>query len=159
MCVEYAQLLSTAHRVIDGNESLSLSDERENIIYKVAHKNHPSAVWTRQSRKNYAWLSLMWRSLLREYTLRYGKIHKSSELVFALSQVPTKLLNKTWSDPPQAMPDECKISNSSVQAYRQYYVMKKNTFAKWTKRPIPKWYTNGVMDLTILSQQVQGVHD
>ena len=36
MILEYAQLLSTAHRVLDGDDSIS-------VVYKATHKNHPSA--------------------------------------------------------------------------------------------------------------------
>ena len=36
MVLEYAQILSTAHRVIDGDEA---GDERG--LYEIAYKNHP----------------------------------------------------------------------------------------------------------------------
>ena len=68
MLVEYAQLMSTAHRVLDGDEYIGksqtgrrvkrwrLSDNYENIIYKACHVNHPSAVWVRDSVSDYKWL-------------------------------------------------------------------------------------------------------
>ena len=34
-------MLSTAHRVLDGDE---YADRRG--LYKLAHKNHPSAIWS-----------------------------------------------------------------------------------------------------------------
>ena len=57
MIVEYTQLMSTAHRVLDGKQETIilpsgrkkkawiLSDEREQILYKSTHINHPSAVY------------------------------------------------------------------------------------------------------------------
>ena len=73
MCIEYAQLLSTAHRVIDGNEwegrtvngrrvkRYFLEDPLMNEnVYKACHVNHPSAKWVRDSRENYNWLYDMW---------------------------------------------------------------------------------------------------
>ena len=48
MIVEYAQLLSTAHRASDGYSGDS--------CYKTTHKNHPSAIWSRESDTNYVWL-------------------------------------------------------------------------------------------------------
>lgn len=36
MCLETAQLLSTTHRVLDGEEASP-------VLYKATHKNHPSA--------------------------------------------------------------------------------------------------------------------
>ena len=158
MCVEYAQILSTAHRVIDGID-LVLPDERETIVYKTTHTNHPSTIWARSSRKNYAWLSLLWRFLLKEYTFRYNKIHKTSDLLFALSKVPNKLITDQWSDPPPAMPDDCKVNNNSILSYQQYYVMEKSKFATWKNRRIPSWYTQGVMGMVIQKKLVNGMVD
>ena len=42
MILETAQMLSTAHRVIDGDEYADAMG-----LYKMAHKNHPSTIWTR----------------------------------------------------------------------------------------------------------------
>ena len=71
--LEYAQLLSTAHRLIDGKQSVALSksgrrqqvwtlddSEMEQIIYKATHVNHPSAKWTRHCAMNYTWLMELW---------------------------------------------------------------------------------------------------
>ena len=56
MIVEYAQLLSTAHRVLDGIpyydvsknnrkvKRFKLDEPRESNLYKACHINHPSAV-------------------------------------------------------------------------------------------------------------------
>ena len=44
MILEYSQLLSTAHHVLDPDTDLAP------YIYKPTHKNHPSAVWARASR-------------------------------------------------------------------------------------------------------------
>ena len=65
MILESAQLLSTAHRIIDGRETQGksatgrnvkrwiLNDAREPVLYSATHINHPSAVWCRQSVENY----------------------------------------------------------------------------------------------------------
>ena len=58
MIVEYAQLMSTAHRVIDGKEYegrtrlnrrikrwLHPNKELEQILYKASHIKHPSGIW------------------------------------------------------------------------------------------------------------------
>jgi len=88
MILEYAQLLSTAHRVLDGTLSVGLSetgrkqtryvlpDNRESKLYVATHINHPSAIWVRKSYANYVWLSKLLTELCREYTYRYGKVHK-----------------------------------------------------------------------------------
>jgi len=68
MVIEYAQLLSTTHRVLDGEESRRLSantrsikawrlpDVREERLMKPTMMNHPSAIWVSQSDKNDLWL-------------------------------------------------------------------------------------------------------
>ena len=72
MILEYAQILSTAHRVLDG-------DDAPDDLYKIAHKNHPSTIWARTSKQHYDWLFRLVRKLTIEYGIRYGKIHRSWE--------------------------------------------------------------------------------
>jgi len=171
MIIEYAQLMSTAHRLLDGRQYTEnnkgrmikrwkLNDNREGIIYKASHINHPSAIWTRQDASHYTWLLTMWKHLLKEYTYRYGKQHKTGELEFALSRLPLNIPIKslTIEEPPQAMPEDCK-TNGAVNAYRQYYILKKNGFARWTNREIPRWYSDGILDLIVLESQVMGLYD
>ena len=159
MIIEYAQLMSTAHRVLDGNKTVenvkgrklqrwNLNDPRNDVLYKASHVNHPSAVWTRASLSNYLWLYQMWSHLLREYTFRYGKRHETEKLLFALAKHPNNIPTSGWSDPPPAMPDDCKVSvkngYDSLASYRNYYLLKKSHFAKWTKRNVPTWYSFGL---------------
>jgi len=74
MVLESAQLLSTAVHLCGGEAP-----------YKPNHVNHPCAIWTRQSKGNYKWLLQHFNALLTEYTARYGKVHKCSELLPLLS--------------------------------------------------------------------------
>ena len=66
MIVESAQMLSTAHRMLDGHVELRpsksgkrmvkhyiLNDKRDDILYKAVHYNHPCTVWTMESHENY----------------------------------------------------------------------------------------------------------
>ena len=137
MILESAQLLSTAHHIVDGEPSIE--------CYKATHKNHPSAVWARQTGLNYNWLWELTENLCREYTLRYKKTHKveSSGLLNRLSNKPYELANGTFSSPPQCMPDEYKVVGNSVEAYRNYYKGAKAGFAVWYKNIElkPAWWT------------------
>lgn len=166
MIIEYAQLMSTAHRMLDGVEYIDntsgrkikrwkLNDEREDIVYKASHVNHPSAIWTRTNAFNYEWLYKLWSNCLIEYTHRYGKQHACEKLKFALNRMPNNIKDGQFFQPPQAMPDECKVTGDSVSAYRQYYIMKKNGFARWTNRQIPSWYSDGIMDLVVHEKLVR----
>lgn len=153
MILEYAQLLSTAHRILDGTEIVGLSktgrkqkryvlpDDREQILYSATHANHPSTKWTRNSLANYNWLYRMWRELLNEYTHRYGKLHSCERLSEALRFAPNKIATtEQFCEPWRAMPDEFKIDKDSLMSYRNYYVGAKARFSKWTNRSVPEWF-------------------
>jgi hypothetical protein len=152
MILESAQLLCTAHRLIDGvlytgktktgrnMKRWLLSDRRENVLYKASHVNHPSAIWVRQNSLHYDWLRELMGSLLREYSYRYDKTHKCAEIYRELQIKPNGIATVEWQDPPQAMPDDAKVSGDSVLAYRNYYCMHKRRMAKWKYRDTPDWY-------------------
>ena len=133
MILEYAQLMCTAHRIVDDNQTA--------FLYKAAHKNHPSTIWTRISKSNYEWLYKLFVELSEEYTYRYDRVHKSYlNLKEILSNPPSKIPDKGFTEPPPAMPEYCKIIGDSVSSYRNYYRQEKKHIAKWTKRPVPNWY-------------------
>jgi len=98
MILEYAQLLSTTHRVLNNVHEGS-------IFYKATHVNHPSAVWTRQSCENYFWLYDLLVDLCCEYTYRYKKTHKvqSSGLLHALRLAPISIPTCNFTEPTQAI--------------------------------------------------------
>jgi hypothetical protein len=152
MILEYAQLLSTAHRVLDGIQSIRLSktgrkqtafvlpDDRESILYSATHINHPSAVWVRYSEQNYRWLFALFCELLKEYTYRYGKIHACERLVTTLGRPPKYInMDKPFTEPTPAMPDHYKVHNNSIQSYKNYYLGDKQRMFSWKKRETPNW--------------------
>lgn len=135
MILESAQLLSNAHHMLDGEQVIK-------PIYKLTHKNHPSAIWVRQSKSHYLWLWCLLRELCKEYTFRYDKIHKveREHLLNTLSDPPSNISDEGWlSDPTPAMPDEYKVE-SAVQSYRNYYKGAKKAFATWKIRQAPSWF-------------------
>jgi hypothetical protein len=153
MIIEYAQLMSTAHRVLDGElyvdktannrriKRWSLPHQHmEDVVYKASHVNHPSGIWTRTSNENYNYLFAMWQALCKEYTLRYGKLHLTQQkLEYILCLEPVNIPKGPLTPMPQAMPDDAKMPNV-VDAYRNYYNMYKQHFAKWTNRQTPEWF-------------------
>jgi len=152
MILESAQLLSTAHRIIDGEEfvgqSLSgrkakrwrLPDFRDAVLYQATHINHPSAVWCRESRENYNWLFRHFAALMAEYTHRYGKHHKcEGQLAEHLMQAPNNIAKGGLTKMPSAMADEYKISDDPLTNYRNYYKIGKSRMHRWTKRQPPEW--------------------
>jgi len=153
MILESAQLLSTAHRVLDGEQYVDqtqtgrkvkrwrLNDARENIMYSATHTNHPSAVWCRRSIENYSWLVDHMFALMDEYQYRYEKIHKvkSSGLGFHLQSPPYNLKDWDFTIPPSAMAPEYIISDNPIENYRQYYKRAKIHLHAWKKREKPDW--------------------
>ena len=135
MILEEAQMLSTAHHL----SFLGITEDFASRIYKPTHKNHPCSVWVRQSEQNYLWALSLFAALCKEYSHRYGKIHKSFSLYPILSQMPKHMPSIGLTPFPQAMPDYCK-RESSIEAYRVYYVMEKSGIAEWTKRSEPEWW-------------------
>ena len=137
MLLETSQLLCTAHRELDDS---SFADDAG--LYKIAHKNHPSAKWVRESRSNYRWAYSLLIALCEEYTLRYGKTHKTQKLgiVDSLHRCPENLPIGYFTEPPQCMPEEYKCEHP-VDAYRDYYLGEKMRFAVWKFTETPDWVT------------------
>ena len=134
MILESAQMLSTGHRVLDGDEYADKVG-----LYKMAHKNHPSTIWVRSSYQHYKWLYDHMVALMREYTYRYGKHHATERLLTPLSEYPQAIPVGDFTNPPQCMPEVCK-GEDTVLAYQNYYIIEKSGFARWTKREIPAWF-------------------
>ena len=159
MILDSAQLLSTAHRILDGTpeEGLSktgrrakrhrLSDDRDSVLYAVTHVNHPSAVWARATNSNYVWLNGLLMDLCEEYTHRYHRVHKveSSGLLRLLRFSPTNVRVGDYSDPPATMPDKYKVEGDIIKSYHNYYIGDKRHLARWTNRCVPRWFAEGVM--------------
>lgn len=130
MILETAQLLCGVHHVtgtVDG------------IPYKLSHKNHPCSIWVRESFTNYLYLCELGLELCYEYTYRYGKRHKSQDIIEWCVVNKPNILDKGFTAPAKAMPDEYKVSDP-VQSYRNYYCGAKSGFASWKNREIPNWY-------------------
>ena len=162
MIVESAQMLSTAHRLLDGTlgteqrtnkngvvrnvKVWTLSDHREQILYKPTHGNHPCSIWCRESVENYLWLYNLTVALCDEYYHRYGQ-HKPTPiqhkvrrdgLLDMLATPPRNIPCGTLTPFPQAMPDQYKDADP-VQAYRNYYLGEKTALLQYTNREAPDW--------------------
>ena len=151
MVIEYAQLLSTAHRVLDGQQYWDKTKNGRRIkrykmfnkfldteLYLAAHVRHPSAIWTRQSIHHYNWLHDLWFALCKEYEYRYNREHLTyTKLNKILLKAPKGMPRDEWSDPPPAMPDDCKIDGDSLASYHKYYREHKSGFNNFKGRDEP----------------------
>lgn len=138
MILEYCQLLSTAHHVLD--------NEKRTDIYKRTHENHPSSIWVRSSRENYLWVWRCARELIKLHYSYRGKEHKSLSVLMRLTDAPKNIVDADFSPPVQCVPDEF-ISYCSLTAYKNYLNYK---FSEWRSRVkpikidfdfgVPKWF-------------------
>ena len=130
MILATAQLLCGAHWTI-GSEA----------PYKLSHKNHPCSIWVRECVENYIWLCDLGIELCKEYTYRYGKKHKSQEIIeWCMVNIPKLKENGSMTKFALAMPDEYKVDYSVVESYRNYYRGAKTSFAVWKNRDVPVWF-------------------
>ena len=151
MILESAQLLSTAHRILDGDAKGVLPDERNDVLYKATHRNHPSAVWVRRELDHYRWVHDLLYYLIAEFRYRYGKPHATERLQPLLLNAPHNIPMDggfIMEDPPQCMPDDCK-GPDTVEAYRKYYAKHKYSIAQWKRRDPPEWWNETVQGLHI----------
>lgn len=149
MILESCQLLATAHHLCGSTAT-----------YKPTHKNHPCAIWVRESYANYILLRNLARALCWEYEQRFNKEHKcfayvkapdmltdvsGGELFYAPAEIPN-VFEDLLTVPPLAIPDDIKNEfpeprtwDDVVEAYRIYYNVYKREIAKWNHSPKPDW--------------------
>ncbi len=145
MITEYAQLLSTAHRVLDGkpyrNEKnrleYKLESYLEDNIYKATHVNHPSAVWVRQSAANYEWLLTVLMQLCENYKFYKGKPQKVELCALPyLMDLPNNIEFSEFFEPPLCAPDHILEINKSLRSVKEsykYFIVDK--ILLWEKYP------------------------
>jgi len=151
MILESCQLLSTAHRVVDGTQYTDITktgrsvkrwrlyDERDTIVYQATHINHPSSVWCRSSVENYNWLVEHMYGLMDEYKHRYNKIHKCIDVAYLLQSPPKNLQEYDYTPMLCAMDEQYIISDDPLTNYRNYYKVGKTHLHKWSNRQPPEW--------------------
>ena len=125
-------MLSTAYQKHAGeNDSL----------YKSAYPKHPMTLWVGETYKNFGWTLLLGEALGFQYTHRYNKRHKSMRIIdyfFKNLDWKDKLPKGKQTSPPLCMPDEFKCDDY-IQSYKNYYLNKKKSFAKYTNTPTPEF--------------------
>ena len=141
MILEVAQMLSTAHFVLDGVQ----------VGYKPTHKNHPCSIWIRETSENYKWAYDHLKALCDEYTFRTGKVHKTSELLKSLAKQPCKIVCGARTPFAMAMPDPFKKLGvfDQTKAYKAYLNEK---FKEWACREKPmrvEWHNRAKPDWVV----------
>jgi hypothetical protein len=99
--------------------------------YKLTHKHHPVSLAVQDNSENYNWLLNHLKALCREYTFRYGKVHKCEQYISTFEEsAPTS--NGDVLTLPNCTP--FKDQEDTITAYRICLVN------KWANDKIkPKW--------------------
>ena len=157
LIIEAAQMLSTAHRMLDGTlekrpsksgktnvRYWKMEDDKEDVLYKAVHTGHPCTVWTLESHLNYNWHYQLFKHLCNEYTHRYGKIHATESKLLDLLKEPPINIKKSYMTPfalAMGSNPECKDHDDPIGSYQKFYQTKQDRFKmKWTNRQIPYWF-------------------
>jgi hypothetical protein len=135
MILETAQLLCGVHHVTVHDTV----HDTVHVPYKLSHKNHPCSIWARDSMSNYLYLCEIGLALCEEYTYRYGKRHKSQDVIEWCIINKPNISDKGFTEPAKAMPEEYKVEDV-VESYRNYYRGAKRDFATWKMRNVPEWF-------------------
>lgn len=157
MIVETVQMLSTAHRVLDGTPTTRVTksgrtvrhwthpdDAWESRLCLATMVHHPCTRWTMAASSNYDWLFDHGAELLYQYTLRYDKVHSMQSLFSeCLLHRPKNIVLGERTPFAQAMPDQYR-NPDAVLAYRNYYLGEKRRFAKWKSMNPPSWWREAV---------------
>ena len=117
MIVESAQILSTAHRVLDGIPDKRITKQGRELAYnRLPHDdhyyyeynpNHPSCIWVRESVDNYNWL-----------------LATIDKLGIYLQTPPMHIPHTPQTSIPQVMPDVYQSTNP-IDGYLNYYMSEK----------------------------------
>ena len=148
MVLETAEILSAAICMLldsyhyattkNGRKIKKYDNHKCQDVYGATHIWHPCVKWVMKSRANFDWLLKLGRALTKEYTYRYGRVHKSAEIIENSEKYRYLFPKGKLTSFAQAMPVTYK-SEDSVEAYRNYYIGEKLRFCRYKRRRFPFW--------------------
>ena len=128
MILESCQILSTV-----------LNEQGLHAPYKSFNPKHPSCLWAAESSMNFRALVIHADAMLKEYTERFGKVHKCDAVLDKIVGLYDKdnFDHHRLTPLRMAMPDFFKGSDI-VESYRRYYANKKNM--RYPAARVPDWF-------------------
>ncbi len=148
-----AQFLCDAHvvkMILESAQLLSTQDRLNGLErgYRMTHENHPCRRCL-ENPANYLWLSAHLGSLLREYTHRFRKEHRTEQLFRLYWKRDFRCMSGgAFAEKlslPKCMPAEYRVGGDGIDdvvaSYRNYYQFKRLTLPRfrYTRRPPPAW--------------------
>lgn len=128
--------------ITEANQLLATAYESGKAPYKLTHQNGPMAIWVRNSLENFLWTINHCEALCKEYTFRYGKIHKGEAVLNWYKANIPNIPSKGFTTVPRCFGEFKGIINETdnhVNDYRQYYLMAKRHLFRWKNRQQPDW--------------------
>lgn len=108
--------------------------------YRSTHVHHPCVHWAGESHDNFLWLVALAEALNREFCWRYQR-SKDHASMAVLREIQTQKFASLGLTPfAQAMPEQYKVADNPVAAYRAFYCGEKAQFASWKRRTAPPWF-------------------
>ena len=115
--------------------------------YKISHQNHPSSKWLRTSYDNFLWGIEHAYAIADEYTERYGKRHKSEDVLdwiesnmwqlsFDSNDLTPYAIAITEDAICRTLPEFVQVD--TVGKYKLYYQYDKKHLQSW-KQNKPEW--------------------
>ena len=141
MILESCQILSTV-----------LNEQGLRAPYKSFNPKHPSCLWAAESSVNFKALVIHADAMLKEYTERFGKVHKCDAVLDKIVDLYDKdNFDYHYSTPLRmAMPDFFR-GPDVVESYRRYYANKKNM--RYPVDRVPDWFAEyrGSKEYTVIA--------
>ena len=140
-CAHYHCDQHVVKMILESVQILCTALNKKGIVtpYKSTHVNHPCVLWVEESFDNFLWLKDLALLLNDEYRYRFDK-QEDHRSISVLREISIYRYARRGLMPfAQAMPDEYKIPDDAVSAYRHFYIAEKLRFARWTRRDRPRW--------------------
>lgn len=183
MILELTQMLYTAWWFGRDTFPLPELDPLPNDPYRATHKNHPVSIWVRASATHYTWTLNLAFELVRQYYVRYGKIHACMAHLERLQALgpPPHVGQETYAPPLEkrattGLPEgiqyfDCAINDqvfpqcavytngqlNAIETYRRYYHTK-TWQMKWRNVGHPLWFKSQPASKMVSSAELRAPH-
>ena len=106
-------------------------------IMAVTHKNHPSAVWMRDSAAHEEWVRRWARRMCQIFTQQTRRIHGAKSVLNAALYYPPTTPVKSFVEPPACVNDNLKYLAGEFGVEFTYQVYLDGKYREWQRRDKP----------------------
>ena len=149
MPLEEATMLSLAIYRYTGKDGETFAEFIERTGLQKGsprHLTHPCTIWAGDTRANYMWGLKLLEEMSKEYTRRYGRVHKCSLHLPRLKELAIHIPDGNITEHPQCFGEVKERLQTQehwpINAYRSYYKWKYDLNAWMKKNKLhntPRW--------------------